>query len=831
MVGGSPMQMQRRQSSGNSPAMQDLNQQIDNPRTPHTPTMQGYNQQPQEQMDNSHPRGGGGNPHNPTNPIPLMASFGRFGTFKLGLRGGSPMWSTKAETSKGKTAETHRSNIDEMGGKAHSSTLTVHRKSAISQSKINSLVSTDYNDFDDDSHTPPQTPPTTLMIDQKAVAASSLNDGLSMDSLSDKLLLPEIADTTDYDDDKTIIDSEVTLSSTAQRDNDDIPVIADFGEGELVEITGSLEADDIQEQYVLFDSAMVVDLSDSNDCLSQALDSDNAAGDLVQILGIDGDERSDSDEEESTTSSRSKKSLRIEMVTSGKRIVPVAVKVADTPDSPDQDEMSVEVFENALDGESSMCLENAEVVIIDTTVKSPEAQEEEEEEEMLKIESESATACATEIEECDKSQDEETASETPTKDVTPAFSFPLKIVQSEVPTSLVTPDVVDSSPTITPEKVTKEAAVAAKQQTVLPVTMDSIVADARTVAKLTKTVSDTVSTAKMDEVRVTTYVSTARANTTEAIKQIIGTPTTIGNSPVKLMLGVQPTSVTLGTPKMSIPDLSEQQKTISSQVDRGSNKDITETVVEPANIETEPANTDDTADTSKKSDQLNTTDELERVLEAMHNPAENFAGDDKTTPVKSSDVSLSLKRMSPVTDDLSLVNILENDAETTLESDREPVTPKASSSSTPKKANDSTIDDGKKEETPKVDSMSEKKKPVAEESSEELLDMLHNIISSKPEMSSTTDVRKNNMIYQLPTPLDTLPLNILQDSEQQNASGEESPQIDRKSPKIVTKPAEPVLTTAKSPTTTAIATSTQQIVPATAAIVSEFFQLPQSLNN
>jgi len=152
--------------------------------------------------------GGGGNPNNPANPLPLAAMFGRFGYFKLGLRGGSPMWSMGSGYGKGGRRNESRSNDDKKGsgsgshqekdvgestsvskveGQAeskltrHSGTsgrdirggVTTPTKNVSVVSTVASLVCVDYNDFDDEnSHTPPLTPP--LPQDDRHITSGSL---------------------------------------------------------------------------------------------------------------------------------------------------------------------------------------------------------------------------------------------------------------------------------------------------------------------------------------------------------------------------------------------------------------------------------------------------------------------------------------------------------------------------------------------------------------------------------------------------------------------------------------------------------------------------------
>lgn len=220
---GSPMQMRHPSSAGsvsNSPGLPDRPQSVENPptpRTPHTPhtpyTPQNNQQGGESSQDNDSVGGGGGgggggNPNNPANPLPLPAMFGRFGYFKLGLRGGSPMWSMGSGYGKGGRRNDSRSNDDKKGSASGSrqekdvgestsgskvegqveSKLTrqsgtsgretrggviTPTKNVAVVSTVASLVCVDYNDFDDEnSHTPPLTPP--LPQDDRHITSGSL---------------------------------------------------------------------------------------------------------------------------------------------------------------------------------------------------------------------------------------------------------------------------------------------------------------------------------------------------------------------------------------------------------------------------------------------------------------------------------------------------------------------------------------------------------------------------------------------------------------------------------------------------------------------------------
>lgn len=917
MVAGSPMQMQRRQSTGNSPAMPDRPQSVENPgtpRTPHTPhsfvqqnanlTVTPSDQVSQEQAslaDNL--SRGGGNSNNPLNPIPSLDSgksryfklglrgglpgdqeqvlrqvsqeqvfslenstkneenfnkyakplrfpnFGRFGWFKLGLRGGSPMWSSKAESSKGgKGSETSQVKKDQSTEeKANTST---NRKTA----RIGSLVCVDYNDFDDDSHTPPQASPTLEVKStgqSTSLTSSTLDNGsLTLESPGERL--EQLPDTTDYDDDKTIVNTEVTLSSTAQRDSDDITVIEQFGDSELVDvISGTLESD-MQEEYVLFEPEMVVDLSaDSNDSLCRALVNDaGQSHDLVQILEIDNSESQSeepilSDEDLVPSHSRNKKGLRLDIVRtlqSGKKLV----AVTDTPESPDQEELRVDpspgpYLDQSPDQELMVSLvSESEVVIIDSTTKSPE-------------DNHSKGSCDDEIEKTDtnvqidiskentcneSSIDDQTRSSKQNKSPTnfifsdksyikiPASTVHptnINITVSKSPVSLTNTTISSNSisglttissnsqlnqvsiqPILTETKMTdqfdlKEASSSSfsNQKGITLSTMASIVADAKIAAKLSQTALENISNLQQDKLKIISVNEMPKIFSEKRLTTFSNSPNTTEspNNPTKLILSVQSTSVTLSTPKMSIPDLSKNiilkskeklTENQESEMKKKEEKEIQDKFKDESDSSDMSSNTFSGSNTEeKKTDPLNTTDELESMLEAIHNPAENVENKNDTP-------TTTLKRMSPVTDDLSLVNILENDTEP-VENDKEQISSdsdmqKATNESDELQKNIEETNNGKstllneknhqeelcteiENSKPFLHHCLSEEKTLMEESSDDILDMLHNIISSKPEMANNSEL-KSSLIYQMPTPLDTLPLNILQDSlmdlEQEN---------------------------------------------------------------
>ncbi|XP_011303059.1 histone-lysine N-methyltransferase 2C isoform X3 [Fopius arisanus] len=873
MVAGSPMQMQRRQSSGNSPAMPDRPQSVENPgtpRTPHTPHTPHYNQlnsghvdQQQQQLNQNqmetqsdHQNRGGGNPHNPMNPIPFKRNFGRFGFIKLGLRGGSPMWSTKPESSKGKT-EPRISATAVTDEKPNTS--AVHRKTGISQSKINSLVCADYNDFDDDSHTPPQTPPnrSDSKVVQGVVAEKS---SLGIGSPSDKL--EAMPDTTDYDDDKTIVNEEVTLSSTAQRDNDDITVIEEFSESELGDVVlGALDPE-MQEEYVLFEQDMVVDLSvDSNDSLSHALvNNTNQSHDLVQILEIQQahDDQVLSDEELIPTQNRNKKGLRLDIVRtlgSGKRLV----AVTDTPESPDQDEIidqspGTSPFLHSSDHNFIELVEESEVVIIDPSTKSPD-------DHLVKED------CVEEAEKIDcnfvdinQKGNDTIESSTPdgTDKKSPSFNFCEKSPMSsmnvdpagssdDVKVVSLNEIVIMSATTDIPEE--NEVKIGdCQKSSVLPSKVPNVIADTKiyvkssqssqetALLKLQKVNSVDIPDGPVDAPKIEDKIIELKPeiNLSKPVYQGRIETETIKNS-----VPVKSPAVSL-KPKSSTLELSPKENEISSQkVSAAPEKisTITKSAEKPeestSKAEPTPTLTNCTPSSSevleesldeKKTDPLNTTDELEDMLEKIHNPAENaINGESK----KEKSVVSPLQRISPVVDEMSLVNILESDTDPIIneksEDKREDKLDSKiikSESLTPSEIKTELESSSKAFE----DSVQQPEEPS--ESPEDILDMLDNIISTKPEMVDTDILeedrsRKSSLIYQMPTPLESLPLNILQDSlmDLETPGENETPAENPPQVQIPSKPVTEIRPATKSPP------SSQ---PPTAVIVSTVAQLQRS---
>lgn len=320
---GSPMQMRHPSSTGsvsNSPVLPDRPQSVENPltpRTPHTPhtpqsSQQGgeFGQGHLEHQDNdTAPGGGGGNPNNPANPLPLPAMFGRFGYFKLGLRGGSPMWSTgtgfrrggrhgssKCNDEKGNGSGEHQDKDAEVGTCGTKTKGQVESKSALQScssaretrsivtpgktvavvSKVASLVCVDYNDFDDEnSHTPPLTPPpsqahevcvpsSVLIVDNKEENLSGVAKIISEQDLSST----EKSDESASEKSSVLVEIEKEVSSNTK------------------ELIGEKCGEEIEVSVISHEDILDADTVVSSDLAIEDADCDNVVvfeSDLAQV--------------------------------------------------------------------------------------------------------------------------------------------------------------------------------------------------------------------------------------------------------------------------------------------------------------------------------------------------------------------------------------------------------------------------------------------------------------------------------------------------------------------------------------------------------------------
>lgn len=389
-----------------SPAMPDRPMSVENPGTPRS----SYNTQctADMQMSDSDMCGGGGNPHNPTNPIPIMPGFGRFGYFKLGLRGGSPMWNfgrgakripTQPEAKEEDKNEGCSSQPQPKPKKeSHLSKVSILKKKSpiktnlqsFAVSKVGSLVSTDYNEFDDSSCTPPVTPPPIASTSK----ASHIQKGKSVEQIEAKEIHQSSTsahskqlheEMMDYDDDNdnTVVSTEVSLSAAAQQnDGDDITVIETFS-SDLTDVMSSpLESEQITDEFVLFPGNMVVDISGEAQYSDKDEEDEEYTSQLVNIhdknmhivnVAIQSPTTS---EEELIMQGNTKKvtsdglTLNIVQGLSSNHLL----SMTDTPESPEQEEIQIQPSPESLEEELLTNFDESEIVIIDPMVKSPEEQ-------------------------------------------------------------------------------------------------------------------------------------------------------------------------------------------------------------------------------------------------------------------------------------------------------------------------------------------------------------------------------------------------------------------------------------------------------------------------
>lgn len=380
----SPHGMRRPPSANTSPAMPDRPHSVENPETPRTPFS--VEQMIQENQNNSAPKpnesmqSGGGNPNNPWNPIPAPPGFGRFGYIKLGLRGGSPMWNygrgaKRIPTPPNTIKQEEKVSATDAGGmsspvpklkkESHLSKVSIlKRKSpaktnlqSLAISKVGSLVSTDYNEFDDSSSTPPVTPPplpsTSRVAGQKTVPKKILvhqdvkETVMVMHSPEQKSL--HVNEIMDYDDDNnTVLSAEVSLSSAAQQtDADDIVEIETLSQNDLGGLSSPLESDQMQDEYLLFPGNIVeedeAEEEYSEENMHIVIRSPTTSDDEFIMQG---------------------KAKKYNIVHHPEHLL----GIADTPESPEQEEMNVDPSPEPVDDD----MLESEILIIDPNAKSPE---------------------------------------------------------------------------------------------------------------------------------------------------------------------------------------------------------------------------------------------------------------------------------------------------------------------------------------------------------------------------------------------------------------------------------------------------------------------------
>lgn len=393
----SPHGIRRPPSASSSPAMPDRPTSVENPSTPRTPftiehlvqdhssiqygadilqyanDSNTFQQNTGSNRENMHT--GGGNPSNPCNPIPIPPIFGKFGFFKLGLRGGAPMWNygrgaKRIPTPPGNTHAPDDKSLStdiKVKKESHINKVSIlRRKNPGHQSTMVSIVSTDYNELDDSSSTPPVTPPPSTSASKlfhksihKKHNEHELKDPniMVLHSPSDKPL--EIMD---YDDDtNTVLSAEVSLSSAAQQnDAEDIVEIESLSQPDIAEnFSSPLEPDQIPDEYLLFPGNMVVDMTTTTHFSDKEEEQEEEySGENMHIV-IRSPTTSD---DEFIMQGKTKKYNAIN--NSGQT-------VNDTPESPDQQEIVLQPSPDVpVDDLSNY--DGSDILMIDSNTKSPE---------------------------------------------------------------------------------------------------------------------------------------------------------------------------------------------------------------------------------------------------------------------------------------------------------------------------------------------------------------------------------------------------------------------------------------------------------------------------
>lgn len=278
-------------SIGSSPQIPDRPQSVENPPTPRTP---------QEEIPGGGGGGGGGNPHNPINPLPLPPGFGRFGYFKLGLRGGAPMWSSSQQSKKLMLPKKSSDN----GGNASSSSSKSESPGPVS--KVASLVCIDYNEFDDESSkTPPLTPPPSLKntVQKKQLSSESqdskpADDNVELTVYEDIVLVESCKDETNLEVEE--------LQSSLQSNVMSMPMVIDPGHIQIAEMSldsGNVEGELLEECLVTSTDLVVLDVEPNNEdndgCILQMVDKEDTecgSQDDILILADDLERESKGDD-------------------------------------------------------------------------------------------------------------------------------------------------------------------------------------------------------------------------------------------------------------------------------------------------------------------------------------------------------------------------------------------------------------------------------------------------------------------------------------------------------------------------------------------------------
>lgn len=353
-IGGSPL-MRQSSSSGPSPisnSMQDsyMHQQQTFMQQQHQIEHQTINQ-----IDSS--TGGGGGGGGLHNPIPLPPSFARFGYIKLGLFGGTPMYTSFGKGAKRLPAPSGSAPIQSNQTKKDQSketpnprpiivkkkSVTMTKAANIQHNKITSLVNQDYSEFDDGSSTS-SSPGTSLK------KSSDMHDDIVViDSSPD-----EKQQIIDYDDDndKSVVGTEVSLSSVAQNvdDGNDMSVMYSSTGSEFIV---SSPLDEVVEEYPLF--PCVVDYVDSDDSMKhrQINHDDDKHSELVNVQLASPTE----DERQSITIDSSDEDGKNKNFDSPEYLEDIATTTSeDHFQATEEDLMSM----------------GSEIIIIDSSVKTPD---------------------------------------------------------------------------------------------------------------------------------------------------------------------------------------------------------------------------------------------------------------------------------------------------------------------------------------------------------------------------------------------------------------------------------------------------------------------------
>ncbi|KAL1379791.1 hypothetical protein pipiens_014643 [Culex pipiens pipiens] len=178
--------------------------------------------------------GGGGGINNPSNPIPIMPGFGKYGYIKLGLRGGSPMWGN-ARITKGPPQQQQQPQQQPQAGPSQQQSEAA-KKAAMMRSRI------------------------TIVQKAAASQATPIEEVIAVDSSPDEKQQRML----DYDDevDKRLVTTEVSLSSVAQgAEGDDI--MESFAHTGYEMRASPLGAQIVSSDYELFAQDVVVDCVDN----------------------------------------------------------------------------------------------------------------------------------------------------------------------------------------------------------------------------------------------------------------------------------------------------------------------------------------------------------------------------------------------------------------------------------------------------------------------------------------------------------------------------------------------------------------------------------------